>query len=113
MTHDQRKQVYRKAIDQYGEALQLTVAIEEMAECQKELCKFIRGNGNTDNLAEEVADVLIMMEQVMYIFGIDDAVNRETNRKVERLENRITKHKRECTQHLAPDFLCELEEEYA
>ena len=89
MTYEQRLQTYTNALIRYGEEMQLTVAIEELSECQKEICKFIRGYGNAGNLAEEVADAMIMLEQVQMIFGIEDMVNREVNRKVSRLDARL------------------------
>ena len=64
MTYEQRQQTYTNALIHYGEAVQLAVALEELSECQKEICKFLRGFGNTGHLAEEVADAMIMLEQV-------------------------------------------------
>lgn len=90
ITHEQRVQVYDNAISHYGEQNQLVVALEELSECQKEICKFLRGYGNAGHLAEEVADSLIMLEQVIYIFGLDEMVDQEVDRKVQRLENRIS-----------------------
>lgn len=89
MTYDERKMTYTNAYIHYGEACQLTVALEELSECQKEICKFLRGYGNAGHLAEEVADAMIMLEQVQMIFGIEDMVNREVNRKVLRLDERL------------------------
>lgn len=88
--YEQRAEVYAKALEHFGEENQLTVALEELSECQKEICKFLRGYGNAGNLAEEVADSLIMLEQVIYIFGIDEMVDIQVDRKILRLEDRIT-----------------------
>lgn len=89
ITYEQRVQVYTNALIHYGEENQLTVALEELSECQKEICKFLRGYGNAGHLAEEVADSLIMLEQVIHIFGIDEIVSQEMDRKIERLEKRL------------------------
>lgn len=89
MTYEQRQQTYTNALIRYGEAVQLAVALEELSECQKEICKFLRGYGNAGHLAEEVADAMIMLEQVQLIFGIEDMVNREVNRKILRLDDRL------------------------
>ena len=56
--------IFRSAIDTYGSVMQITVAFEEMSELQKELCKYLRGRGSQENIAEEIADVEIMMEQM-------------------------------------------------
>lgn len=90
ISHEQRVEVYAKALEHFGEENQLTVALEEMSECQKEICKFLRGYGNAGHLAEEVADSLIMLEQVIYIFGLDEMVGQEVDRKIQRLEDRIS-----------------------
>ena len=89
MSLEQRVQVYTKALEYYGEENQLTVALEELSECQKEICKFLRGYGNAGHLAEEIADSLIMLEQVVYIFGLDEMVDQQVVRKIQRLECRI------------------------
>ena len=89
ITYEQRVQTYTNALNHYGEENQLTVALEELSECQKEICKFLRGYGNAGHLAEEVADALIMLEQVINIFGIDEMVAQEMVRKIERLDNRL------------------------
>lgn len=87
--YEERLEVYTKALAHYGEENQLTVALEELSECQKEICKFLRGYGNAGNLAEEVADALIMLEQVVHIFGLDEMVGQAMDRKINRLENRL------------------------
>lgn len=65
--------LYRDTINKYGEEYQTAVAIEEMAELQKELTKALRGTPSRDHITEEVADVEIMLEQVKMIHGITDA----------------------------------------
>ena len=40
--------IFRSAIDTYGEVMQITVAFEEMSELQKELCKHLRGSGSQE-----------------------------------------------------------------
>lgn len=87
--YEYRVQIYNDALLYYGEENQLTVAIEELSECQKEICKFLRGYGDTGHLAEEIADATIMLEQVRLIFGMNDLVCQEMDRKIERLENRL------------------------
>lgn len=89
MTYEERKQVYINALIRYGEAHQLVVATEELSECIKEICKFGRGIGNAGHLAEEVADSMIMLEQVMQIFGIEDMVHLMMEGKICRLDARL------------------------
>ena len=47
-----------------GPDAQTLMAFEEMAELQKELCKHARGKHNRSAVAEEIADVQIMLEQM-------------------------------------------------
>lgn len=89
----QREKVYRDAIEQWGNKLQITVAIEEMSELIKELCKVFRGQVNMDNLCEEIADAAIMLEQLKIIFGVNDLVCEFMDAKVERLAQRIIRAK--------------------
>lgn len=88
--------VLKRAVDTYGKKMQMVVSIEEMAELQKELSKAIRGKGNVLALAEEIADVKIMLEQLPYILvGGEDMDNFEETvlmyreQKIRRLEGRL------------------------
>lgn len=83
------KDIFRSAIDTYGEVMQINVAFEEMSELQKELCKHLRGSGSQENIAEEIADVEIMMEQMKMIFNCETAVLQVREKKVKRLKERI------------------------
>ena len=89
--YEERVKTYTNALIQYGERTQLTVALEELSECQKEICKVIRGDGNMDHLAEEIADATIMLEQLRYFLGINDRVCEMMDRKVMRLDGKLKK----------------------
>ena len=81
--------IFRSAIDTYGEVMQITVAFEEMSELQKELCKYLRGSGSQEKIAEEIADVEIMMEQMKMLFNCEAAVLKVREKKVKRLKERM------------------------
>ena len=87
--NDNLKAVLQNAIDTYGKDAQLWMVIEEMSELAKEICKYQRGRDNREQIADEVADVTIMLEQVKMMFGISDAVERRIIAKVARLKRRI------------------------
>ena len=79
-----------KAIETYGEDMQLTVAVEELSELIKEICKNRRGADNRDNIVEEIADCYIMLDQLIMIFGIRGVeVKRVIDEKLARLEDRL------------------------
>lgn len=91
ITYEQRQQTYTNALVAYGEEVQMVVAIEEMSECIKEICKVLRGKGDLDHLAEEVADATIVLEQIRYFFGINEDVWRKMDEKILRLEENLRK----------------------
>ncbi len=83
------KEILTAALNRWGSAMQTVVAIEEMAELQKELCKYIRGKGNVEAIAEEIADVYIMLKQMEMLHGIEGRVLDWRIAKLARLEKRI------------------------
>ena len=89
MVDKKQRKVLDDAIDRFGGTLQILMAIEEMSELTKELVKNMRHGDNHASIADEVADVLIMMEQVMMLFGIEDTVKSNIDYKVNRLKERI------------------------
>ena len=89
MTYGERERIYRKAIETFGELNQTVIATEEMAELIKELSKNFRGQKNRDAIAEEVADVSIMLEQLCMIYDIKEAVEVWKRRKLDRLEKQL------------------------
>lgn len=87
------RNIFKEAIETFGPVTQLVVAIEELSELQKELCKYLRGKGDVSKIAEEVADVEIMMTQCKYIFDITSKVKGHKAGKLFRLESRIDNFK--------------------
>lgn len=79
-----------KAVKRFGAISQTIVAIEELSELQKELTKELRLIGNIDHLAEEVADVEIMLDQLRIIYpDLDRRVEEWRSKKIDRLESRL------------------------
>ena len=89
ISYEERKRVYTKALIAYGDRAQMIVAVEELAECQKEICKILRGGENFPHLAEEIADATIMLEQVRLMFNINDLVSDYMDSKIRRLDERL------------------------
>lgn len=89
------------AIKMFGEDAQTDMVIEEMAELTKALLKLRRkrrsGIGYDEpelvDVAEETADVLIMLVQLLRIYGSDFAELVEVNvdEKIKRLKKRLIK----------------------
>ena len=96
ITYEERAKVYTDALTTYGANAQLIVALEEMSELQKEICTALRGRVHPAHLAEEIADVQSMLEQVRLIFSIPDkTVGCMMDNKIIRLQQRIEAAKRE------------------
>lgn len=82
-------EVLQRALDTYGSLPQIVMVFEEMSELQKELCKYLRGKCSPASIAEEIADVEIMIEQMKMLFCCAEDVRNERRRKVERLKERL------------------------
>ena len=81
--------ILEEAIKHYGAKMQVVVAMEEMAELTKELSKAYRGDADYKHIAEEIADVEIMLEQLKIIFGCDGIVCAWKRIKMQRLKERL------------------------
>ena len=89
---DAKIEAFCAALYHYGGQAQITMVFEEMAELQDVLCKFLRGRVDGDtyaNIAEELADVGIMLDQMAIEFEVEDAVSEQRASKVQRLRERI------------------------
>lgn len=84
----------KRALDTYGAEAQTLMVFEEMAELQKELCKHARGADNRENIAEEIADVFIMLDQMMMLHDCAGAVAEYRHRKITRLADRLKEERR-------------------
>lgn len=100
---DQRvyEDVLNNAIHKYGDMSQMRQCIEEMAELTQAISKFQRAKNEEEqqkalnNLAEEIADVHIMTDQLALIVsgylpkGEKNKVNEVLEYKIMRLRERI------------------------
>lgn len=82
-------EILKQAIVKYGKDAQVKMAIEEMSELTQALCKDFRGKGNAENIAEEIADVGIMIQQLLIIFNNRNDANRFYELKIKRLKNNL------------------------
>lgn len=88
MTKGEIDSLFEKLINKYG-ALQIIIAIEELSELQKELCKSLRGKEKRENLIEEMADTYIMIEQMKIWHNItDEEIDKKIYEKLERTKRR-------------------------
>lgn len=83
------QEVFETALKTWGADAQTVMMFEEMSELQKELCKHARGADNVEQIAEEIADVHIMLAQMIILHNCVDAVEEYRRSKVERLKIRL------------------------
>ena len=93
--------INNETMDRYGIKMQSLVAMEELAELQKAISKLVRNpeestkplefKGLRHNLIEEMADVLICMDQLIEYYQIQgieiqDTIRAKQERQAKRLE---------------------------
>ena len=89
MNYEERLKTYTNALVSYGEERQIIKCLEELAECQQVICKVLYAEDTFDHMAEEIADVTIMLEQMRMIFCIDEKVSAYMDAKVQRLDDNL------------------------
>lgn len=83
-------ELYKKAVKKFGVEKQLIKTMEECSELIHAIAKYV-GSGMDStpeqeyHIAEEVADVFIMLQQVMYMFDNYDCVDDYMEQKIKRL----------------------------
>ena len=80
-------EILTSAIEKYGEKAQEEVAIEELSELIQAICHKHRGREH--NIAEEIADVEIMLKQLKLINKCASEVHKIVLEKELRLEGRL------------------------
>ena len=93
----ERISVLEGAITTFGKKHQKDMAIEEMSELTKAICKERRARTKTEraearaNIIEEIADVYIMLSQLIMIYDKDGECQSAVDYKVDRLEQTVLK----------------------
>ncbi|WP_293969458.1 hypothetical protein [uncultured Ruminococcus sp.] len=96
--------ILKQAINTYGEDAQVDMAIEEMSELTKALLKQRRAVKKSDDvrilttkcdIVEEIADVAIMLKQLLMMYDRNNEVQKQVDFKIDRLGERLYKHTEE------------------
>ncbi len=82
------RDIYEASLAKWGEAAQYDQAVEECAELIATLKHFKRGRVDETVVAEELADVLLMAGQLMFMLG-EERVLAAVERKLQRLQNHL------------------------
>ena len=88
MNYEESK-VFEKALTTYGFESQTKMLLEEMSELTKAMCKYWRGKRNLEEIAEEMADVQIMLDQMTLLFQNHGLQQQYRLEKIERLRQRL------------------------
>ena len=99
-----RPEILQRAVNIYGKEAQTDMAIEEMSELSKALLKHRRAEKSPEawdyertkqSIYEEIADVVIMLTQLIIIYGGREEIQRDIESKVTRLAERLDKAEKE------------------
>ena len=86
--NQQFEAMLNRLIEKYGKEKQIIKAIEEMAELQKELCKYLigdRSENRIEKIYDEIADVKLLILQLEVILELDsDRIAEIMQEKIER-----------------------------
>jgi NTP pyrophosphatase (non-canonical NTP hydrolase) len=78
------RELYQATLQKWGEEAQYDQAVEECAELIASLKHLRRGRVDENAVAEELADVFLMVGQLVYMLG-EDRVAAAVERKILRL----------------------------
>ena len=92
MELEERKKIYRHALDKWGNDAQMHMVFEECGELMSALAKVYRNRSTAEDVLTELADVSIMVEQMATMINYD-AYEKEKERKLVRLKERLDGHK--------------------
>ena len=86
-------ELYAKAIVAWGAEAQLLMLCEESNELALAVHHYLRGRTDRGHIAEEIADVELMLEQIKALFGADftDLVRKWRVTKRMRLQTTLAK----------------------
>lgn len=91
MNKENRIEIYKRAIKNWGEQAQIDMVNEECGELITAIAQFRRGRTSHHDVMTELADVSIMVEQLATIMNYED-FEKEKERKLGRLVERLDKY---------------------
>lgn len=92
MEKNDRLNLYKEAIEKWGEEAQVNMLNEELGELITAVAQFKRGRTSHHDVMTELADVFIMVEQIASMMSYDD-FEKELDRKLIKLRDEKLKLK--------------------
>ena len=86
MDKESRMNLYKEAINKWGEEAQVNMLNEECGELITAVAQFRRGRTSHHDVMTELADVFIMVEQIASMMSYDD-FEKELDRKLIKLRD--------------------------
>jgi NTP pyrophosphatase (non-canonical NTP hydrolase) len=86
MDKENRIELYKEAINKWGEEAQVNMLNEECGELITAVAQFKRGRTSHHDVMTELADVFIMIEQIATMMNYED-FEKELDRKLIRLRD--------------------------
>ena len=85
----------KKIADYYGWNSQLRQLAEECCELSVEALHYLRERGGTERISEEIVDVLIMIQQIIYLLKNDtEKLEKYADFKLDRQLGRIEREQK-------------------
>lgn len=82
---------YRHILDHYGAENQVRQTLEELDELATTLASYSANDATSEEVIDELADVMVMCEQMCELFG-RQAVNERIHYKLSRQLRRMERH---------------------
>ena len=82
------KNIFKSCLDKWGADSQINMMQEEAAELIHSLNKFRRGRIGKDEVIKELADVQVVLEQMLLIFG-ETEFQLQYDKNLKNLEERL------------------------
>lgn len=89
ISYEERRAIYGEALQRFGPEHQMNKFDEELGEFLTELARMRNGEGSIEKMAEELADLTIMLEQLRLIFNVNEKVCGYMDQKIRRLQKRL------------------------
>lgn len=87
------RSICKEAIAAFGAKNQIKKCIEELGELSVALAHYEDGKDTLDHVAEEIADMEIMLQQMQLLFRCQSVVEAHRVNKMHRLREKIAKAK--------------------
>ena len=91
MTEKEQKEIQQLALNTHSIVKQQWMLVEECGELLNAIAKSKRDRAGKDEIITELADVSIIVEQMVFFYGEDD-FKKEKERRLLRLKKRLEKH---------------------